>query len=105
MLSVLGDELDRSQYLRGNERLVETFIDLTPIDARSTTAPQFVEQIEAGVESIEGVRVTVSQVENGPPAVEFPFATQIEVGDESSVAAGQQLAEDIRRELLGREVQ
>ena len=99
VLSVLGDELDRSQYLRGNERLTETVIDLTPIGGRPT-APEFVEQIEAGVAEIAGARITVGASENGPPVVEFPFAAQIAV-DDATVAEGQALAEEIRAELLG----
>ena len=103
VVSVLGDELDRSQYVRGNERLIETFIDLTPIDSRSTTAPEFVERIEAGVADIDGVRVTVGQLENGPPAVEFPFAAQITVGPDA-VADGQAFAEQLRDDLVGRQL-
>ncbi|MEL6894397.1 MAG: efflux RND transporter permease subunit, partial [Actinomycetota bacterium] len=103
VVDVLGDELDTAQYVRGNERLIETFIDLTPIDSRSTTAPQFVERIEERVADIEGARVTVNQVENGPPVLEFPFAAQIDVTEET-VAAGQALAEELRDDLLGREL-
>jgi multidrug efflux pump subunit AcrB len=103
VVSVLGDELDRSQYVRGNERVIDTFIDLTPIDSRSTTAPQFVEQIEAGVADIEGVRVTVGQSENGPPPVEFPFAAQITV-DPDTVDEGQVFAEALRDDLIGRQL-
>lgn len=100
---VLGEDLDTAQYLRGNERLIETFIDLTPIDARSTTAPEFVERIEERVAGIEGARITVNQVENGPPVLEFPFAAQIDVDDETR-EAGQLLAEDLRDELVGTEL-
>ena len=103
VLAVLGDELDRSQYLRGNERLTETVVDLTPIGGRPT-APELVEGIEAGVAGIEGVRVTVGALENGPPVVEFPFAVQIDV-DETTVAAGEAFAEEIRDELLGLELE
>ena len=103
VVSVLGDELERSQYLRGNERLTETFIDLTPIGGRPT-APEFVERIEAGVAGIAGARITVGQSENGPPVLEFPFAAQIAVDDESAVA-GQALAEEMRDDLLGREIE
>ncbi len=49
------------------------------------------------------LRLTVGQSENGPPLLEYPFATQIEVSDAASIAAGQQLAEDIRDNLLGRQ--
>ncbi len=103
VVDVLGDELERSQYVRGNERTVETFIDLTPIDSRSTTAPEFVEQIEARVAEVEGARVTVGITENGPPVVEFPFAAQIKV-DDDTVDAGQALAEGLRDDLIGREI-
>lgn len=102
VVDVLGENLDRSQYVRGNERVAETIIDLTPIDSRSITAPTFVERIEAGVAGIDGVRVTVNQVENGPPVVDFPFAAQISVDDES-LAAGEALAAEIRDDLIGRE--
>jgi multidrug efflux pump subunit AcrB len=102
VVGVLGENLDRSQYVRGNERLIETFIDLTPIGSRPP-APQFVEQIEAGVAGITGARITVAQLENGPPVLEFPFAAQIAV-DDTGVAAGQALAEEIRDQLLGAEV-
>ena len=101
VLDVLGPELVRSQYVRGNERVVDTFIDITPIGDRPTKAPEFVEQIEAGVVGIEGVRVSVNQTENGPPVLEFPFAVQISV-DASTLAAGEQLAAEIRDDLLGR---
>jgi multidrug efflux pump subunit AcrB len=103
VVTVLGDELDRSQYVRGNERVIETFIDLTPIDSRSTTSVEFVEQIEAGVEDIDGVRVTVGQLENGPPAVEFPFAAQITVGPDS-VDDGEALAVQMRDDLIGQQL-
>lgn len=107
VLSVLGEELDRSQYVRGNERVTEIFIDLTPIGSRSTKAPTFVDRIEADFETMipayPGLRLTVGQTENGPPLLEYPFATQIEVGDAASIVAGQQLAEDIRDNLQGRE--
>ena len=102
VLSVLGGELDRSQYLRGNERLTETVVDLTPIGGRPT-APDFVEEIEAGVVGIAGARITVGALENGPPVLEFPFAAQIDV-DDSTVGAGEALAEEIRAELIGLEL-
>ena len=103
VLDVLGDDLERSQYLRGNERLTETFVDLSPIGDRPT-APQFVEQIEAGVAGIQGARITVAAAENGPPVLEFPFAAQIAV-DDSTAEAGQALAVEIRDDLLGLELQ
>jgi len=99
VVSVLGGDLERSQYLRGNERLTETVVDLTPIGERPT-APEFVDRIEAEVAGIAGARITVAQLENGPPVVEFPFAAQISV-DDTTADAGQALAEEIRDELVG----
>ncbi|MEO1055889.1 MAG: efflux RND transporter permease subunit [Actinomycetota bacterium] len=102
VLDVLGDDFDRSQYLRGNERVLENSIALTPIGSRPT-APTFVDEIEERADAIPGVRVNVAQQENGPPLVEYPFAVQIAV-DDSTVDAGQALAEDIRSDLIGREL-
>jgi len=103
VIDVLGDDLERSQYLRGNERLTETFVDLTPIGGRPT-APEFVEQIETRIAGIEGARITVAPQENGPPVLEFPFAAQLSVTDDNA-AAGQDLAVEIRDELVGLELQ
>lgn len=103
ILDVLGDELDRSQYVRGNERVISTFIDLTPIGSRSTTAPEFVEQIEERLVDIEGARVTVGITENGPPIVEFPFAAQITVSDDTA-DAGQAFAAELRDDLIDRQL-
>lgn len=102
VIDVLGQDLVRSQYTRGNERVIETFIDLTPI-GRGTTAPEFVEQINEGVEDVEGARISVAQVENGPPVEEFPFAAQIDVTDQTA-DAGRQLAADIAEDLQGQQV-
>jgi len=101
VVDVLGDELLRAQYARGNERLIQEFIDLTPIGSRSTKSPEFVEQIEAQLASIDGARVTIGQLENGPPVEEFPFALQIGVED-NNVAAAQTFAEELRADLAGR---
>ena len=103
VLDVLGDDLVRSQYLRGNERLAETFIDLSPIGDRPT-APEFVEQIDAGVADIRGARIAIAPQENGPPVLEFPFAAQIAVDDDTA-SAGQELAVLMRDELVGLELQ
>lgn len=101
IIDTVGPELVRSQYVTGNDRELEIVVDLTPLGDRSTTAPQFVERLEAGLADLDGARVAVTQIENGPPIAEFPFAVQITV-DPDSVSAGQALAEDIRRDLLGR---
>ena len=102
VVDVLGEELLRAQYVRGNERLIQAFLDLTPIGSRSTRSPEFVEQIEARLVGLQGARVTVGQLENGPPVEEFPFAMQISVDDES-VDAAQAFAQELTTDLMGQE--
>ncbi len=101
VIDVVGEELVRSQYVRGNERLIETFVDLTPIGSRTVTSPELVAQVEQGVADIQGARISVNQVENGPPLEEFPFAAQVSVTD-ATAQAGRQLVQDIRDDLVGR---
>ena len=57
--------------------------DLTPFGDRDTTAPEYVERLEAAVADIEGARITVGPIENGPPVEEFPFAAQITATDDN----------------------
>ena len=102
VVDVLGDELLRAQYVRGNERLTQTFIDLTAIGSRSTKSPEFVEQIEARLVDVEGARVTIGQSENGPPVEDFPFAMQISV-DDGNVEAAQAFANELQTVLVGQE--
>ena len=105
VVDVLGDELVTAQYVRGNERVIDQFIDLTPIGDRSVTAPDLVDEIEERLAGFDGARITVKQVENGPPVAEYPFAVQIEVADDAaSVGAGQELAEAIRADLVDRQL-
>ncbi len=59
--------------------------------------------MEEAFAAIEGARITVGTLENGPPVEEFPFAAQIIVADDQ-VEAGEQLAIDIRAALIGREL-
>ncbi len=99
----LGGDLVRSQYIDANERGLVTIIDLTPFDARDTTAPTYVERIEERFSVLSGLRATVRPLENGPPVEEFPFAAQIAV-DGDTVDAGQQLADDLRDRLIGVEL-
>lgn len=103
VIGVLGDELVSSQYIIGNERSMLTIVELTPFKSRGTKASTFVEQIEAGTESIPGVRVSTRLLEQGPPVEEFPFAAQITV-DDSAVDVGRAVAEDVRSALIGAEI-
>jgi multidrug efflux pump subunit AcrB len=103
VVEVLGDDLVRSQYIRGNERTVLTFVDLTPFGDRDTTAPEYVERLEAALADFEGARLTIGQNENGPPVEEFPFAAQISTSDDN-VAEAEALAFELQSALTGAEL-
>lgn len=103
VIGTVGDELVRSQYITANERELLSIVDLTPFGERDTTAPQFIEEMESRFESVAGARISARQLENGPPVEDFPFAAQITV-DDTNVAAGEQLASDLREQLIGAEL-
>jgi multidrug efflux pump subunit AcrB len=103
VLDVLGDDLVSSQYIRGNERTILTIVELTPFDDRDTTAPTYVERLEERLDEIPGIRASATPLEQGPPVEEYPFAAQITV-DDGSVATGEALADELRGELVGAEL-
>lgn len=103
VLRVIDDDLVVAQYLRGNERVADLFVDLTPIGTREP-APALVERLAAELAAVPGARISVAQAEIGPPAVEFPFAAQISIADDddpAGIAAADALAADLRDELDG----
>ncbi len=100
VVDVLGQDLARAQYIRGNERGAETFIDLTPFDERDTTAPTYVERLEERFASVDGARVSISVVDAGPPVDDLPFAVQI-YADDAQIAAAQSLAMELVDSLPG----
>lgn len=100
VITTVGDELVRSQYITANERQLLSIIDLTPFGDRNITAPQIVEEMESQFATVEGARISARQLENGPPVEDFPFAAQITV-DDGNVAAGEQLAAELRDRLIG----
>ncbi|MFW2335333.1 efflux RND transporter permease subunit, partial [Ilumatobacter sp.] len=103
VIDTLGDDLVRSQYINGNERQLLTIVDLTPFDERDTKAPVYVDRLDERFATIEGARITVAPLENGPPVEDFPFAAQIAV-DADTVDAGEALAFDLRDQLIGVEL-
>lgn len=103
VLDTLGDDLVQSQYINGNERQLLTLVDLTPFDERGNKAPTYVDRLEEQFADVPGVRVTAAILQNGPPVEDFPFAAQISV-DADTVAAGEQLASELRDRLVGVEL-
>ena len=103
VISALGDDLVRSQYINANERQLLSLITLTPFEDRDTKAPTYVDELEQELNLLPGMRVTVAQLENGPPVEDFPFAAQITV-DAQSLEAGETLAAELRDQLIGVEL-
>ncbi len=103
VVDTIGDDLVRSQYIIGNERQLLTLVDLTPFDARDTTAPTYIDRLDEQFAGLDGLRVSVAMLENGPPVEDFPFAAQIAV-DAETVEAGRTIAFDLRDRLVGLEL-
>lgn len=103
IVDVLGENLVRSQYIRGNERTLLIFMDLKPFSDRDITAPELVDELKAELADFEGGRVAVGQSENGPPVEDFPFAAQITT-TETNVAEVEALAVELRDALIGVEL-
>lgn len=97
ILEVVGDDLVSAIYTFSGAGGVNVFVDLTNFADREPTASEFAEQIEEKLSGVENLRPTVSQIDNGPPASDFPFAVQISA-DADPVAA-QKLADDLVAEL------
>ncbi len=100
IVDVLGEDLLSSQYIRGNERRAEIFIDLVPFDERDTKAPIYRQRIEEALAGLSGARTSVSVLDAGPPVEDFPFAVQINATDEN-IAAAQAVAEELVAVLPG----
>ncbi len=104
VLDTLGEDVVQAQYLRGNERGALVFLDLVPFADRDTKAPTHVENLSEALASIEGARITVGVLENGPPVDDFPFAAQIGVADDASTPDAHAFAEALRDALIGTEL-
>ncbi|NNE96398.1 MAG: MMPL family transporter [Acidimicrobiales bacterium] len=100
-VDVLGEDLVRSQYVRGNVRRAENFLDLVPFGDRSDDrkAPFLREELQSALSAVPGARVTVSVIDAGPPVLGLPFAVQISTGDDP--AAAQALADELVAILPG----
>ncbi len=102
VIDVLGDDLVSAAYVFSGPGGVTVFVDLTNFADRGPTAGEYGQQIEEALSGIDGLRPTVSQVDNGPPAADFPFAVQV-LADADPLAAAA-VAEEIAARLEGSEV-
>ncbi len=98
IVDAVGEDLVGVNYYFSSEREANVLIDLTPFQDRDPTVKDFVTGIEENLAGLEGSRVTVSQVDNGPPAEDFPWATQISSDDP---AAAEAFAAALADELSG----
>jgi multidrug efflux pump subunit AcrB len=76
-----GEYIERITYFQGTNRDFTAQIILTSFRDRETKAPEIIDSIEDQSRQIDGVSVSVSQLDAGPPAEEFPFRAQIYSSD------------------------
>ncbi len=93
-----GEFIDRNYVYFGNSRSAGGQLTLVDLGSREPTSHEIVEQIEAVVEDVDGARVTVGVLSNGPPESEFPFSLQI-FGSDADTASVLALAQDIQADL------
>lgn len=98
----LGSELVNASYFDSSQRSAAIFIELTPFTEREVKSPQLVERLQQSLESVNGVRARVVQIDAGPPEAEFPFRVQIYSENQ---AAASSLAQDINDFLDGATVE
>ena len=99
ILAIAGNMLESASYYGSGAGGSNIELQLSDFKERSTTAAALSDLLEAELNQLDGGEFTVRQVDNGPPADEFPWAVQINA--EANPAAAQTLAEDIVVELNG----
>ncbi len=98
--SEFGDLIERNYVYFGTERSAGGQITLIDLGSRDLTSPQIVDLIEPVVDQVDGVRVAVGILSNGPPESEFPFSVQLFGEDLATVSA---LAGEIQTALEANE--
>ena len=100
IVDVLGSDLVRAQYTRGDERAAEVLVDLVPLEDRDTRSPVYVDALRDRLAGPELARITVSAVGAGPRPEPLPFAVQITT-EGSTLEAAERLAEELADQLVG----
>ncbi len=85
-----------------NEREANALIMLKPFTERDIKSPEITTKFEAAVANIEGVRISFSQLDAGPPVEEFPFKVQIFTEDPANALG---LAQEVQVFLEGSQVE
>jgi multidrug efflux pump subunit AcrB len=88
-----------SYYASGGGQQTALFIELLPYNQRDERSPQLVEKLKKAYSGFSDARVTVAQLDVGPPA--SAFTARIETTDRT---AGFKLAADIQKFLLKTEL-
>jgi len=101
VVAILGDNVVDILYYEGNQRSASAQIDLINYNSRDTKAPQFVEQLESEIATINGVEVKFNTQGGGPESDDFPFKTQIFTENEDTALA---LAAEMVEFLDGKEI-
>jgi multidrug efflux pump subunit AcrB len=84
-----------------NVRQATMFIELTPFNERTNPSPDIIAMLEPAIGGIEDVRTTISQIDAGPPAEQYPFKMQIFSDD---IATSTLFARDVQKFLNEQEI-
>ncbi len=99
LTDVLGDNMTSAAYYSGRTSGAFVQADLVSFNDRDTTASEFATEIEQQLADTPGLRVSVGQLDQGPPAEDYPFAVQIDA--DVDPAAAQALAVEMAQTLEG----
>ncbi len=102
ILATAGNVLESAGYFQSGSGGSNIELQLVDFKDRTTTAVELAALLETQLNTLEGGNFTVRQVDNGPPADEFPWAVQINAED--NPAAAQALAEEMVAQLSGASV-
>ncbi|HSL57659.1 MAG TPA: efflux RND transporter permease subunit [Acidimicrobiales bacterium] len=97
----LGDLLVGGFLFDGSEASATSQYELVSFRDRNVTAPELVDRLEPRLAEVDGARISVEQVSQGPPRSQFPFQAQVYGEDVAAVAT---LADAIAADLDGEEL-
>ncbi len=100
----IGQEVERISYDgSGSLRGAKVNIKLTPYGKREPTAKELINSLQTNLNSVDGAKITISQVDAGPPKDSLPFKVQIASANKATAdAAASKLVEFLQNHTVTR---
>jgi multidrug efflux pump subunit AcrB len=96
---VLGRDALRVSFGRNgqpNTQQADALVELTSFRQRDTTSIEYIARLKRALADYDGAKITLNQIDAGPPTEEFPFKMQIFGEDRAQImAAANTLATDL----------